>query len=114
MGFLHLHGSVSPPHPKLSATNRMMTGPRVAHLLGAGPHARLSASTWTARLIGALLNGVKDRFYLVLNDNAEHRGSVAWLSLQHHFDSSSRAALTTQLNNFLAGSYQPEQHVDFE
>ncbi len=69
-----------------------------------------------ASLFGTLLNGVKDAnlSYLVLNDNAEHRGSVAWLSLQHHFDSSSRAALTTQLNKFLASFYQPEQHPDFD
>jgi hypothetical protein len=69
-----------------------------------------------ASLFGTLLNGVKDAnlSYLVLNDNVEHRGSVAWLSLQHHFDSSSRAALTTQLNKFLASFYQPEQHPDFD
>ena len=68
-----------------------------------------------ASFFGMLLTGVKDAnmTYLVTNDNPDDKGSVAWLSLQQHFASSSRAALTTLLNRFLGAAYQPEHHADF-
>ena len=108
--------------PKLSVTNPHDDWPIYSvqvrtHVKQLGFNVDSTLTTaQEASLFGTLLNGVKEAnlSYLVLNDNADHRGSVAWLSLQHHFDLSSRAALTTQLNKFLAASYQPEQQPDFD